>query len=1097
MSSPKVAAPTDNALENAHEKIARLEKKLAEQEYVFEQLVDEVNNGYWEWRIIDDAWYFSPGFCRFLDYDENSLPADGLSWKQLIKPAQIPDFTNRINILTAGKETTFTQTINLQSAQGQEMPVVFKGKVIEWDSNKKPTVVVGVVEEAASRQAPQDELHKQKELLGFTARSITGVNVFMFDQNLRYILAEGSDLLPGEGEQFLGKTLYELHNKREIKELEPIFQAALAGNQREQEITYRGGNYYAQFIPLPNHMGIITHGMVFAVNISQIKNVEYQLSTFIKQAPVAMAIVDTEMRYIAASRQWLEVYEIEGQSIIGKSHYEIFPETSQEWKEIHQECLKGEVKSRDGDRSLREDGTEQWIRWEMRPWHQRENKVGGLMMISEDITHRKISELELKRHQHGLKILTAISSNHQLSLNEQLQEVLLSVADYFDLPMGIISQIKDDNYTIEYAISREDELQIEAGTRYDFKNTYCSITYEQEDTVAIPSMIDSTYAAHPCYNQFKLETYIGSPIWVAGEKYGTINFSSPEKRLVNFTVEDIDFMRLVARWVGTTLERYTNEKQLVDARREAEEATQAKTDFLSTMSHEIRTPMNAVVGMAHLLLEEEPREDQVSSLETLKFSADLLLSLINDILDFSKIEAGKVTLESVDFNLKDLLQGIKSAQGIKAQEKQVKMKLLWDDDVPEMVIGDPVRIGQIINNLTSNAVKFTSQGGVIIEVELDKETEDQVQVVFKVQDTGIGIPTDKLAAIFEEFSQASSSTTREFGGTGLGLAITKKLLELQGSQIQVTSREGEGSTFFFALSLGKSQEKVADSNSFTTESSDEYMGSLRGARVLLVEDNYINQYVAARFIVKWQVDLDTADNGAEALKKVQQNTYDLILMDLQMPVVDGYEATKNIRAWQVENNKPTIPIIALTASATHSVKEKVISVGMNDFVSKPFVPKELFGRLQHHLVRRQVVPAEPSVDAVVCEEPSIITQQPDVHTTEKKSDFNFALLEELAEGDSNEMKELCITYEEMVQAFVADLHTFQETQDESLLGRSIHRVKSTFLLFGLEHMCQLLEDLSASEGQAKTVLLEKNIERCEALMEEILNYRQKLNNGVG
>nr|WKN36105.1 ATP-binding protein [Tunicatimonas sp. TK19036] len=1082
MQKAAVAKTTD--LQSAIEKIAHLEKQLAEKEYLLEQIADELNNGYWYWQIESNNWHFSLGFCQLLGYNEDDLSNDLISWKKLLPSPSYRCFQNYIDGIRQGKFASFSFSMNMLNSRGKELRVCSKGQVIEWDAAQKPIAVVGTVE-IKEEGLKNDSQFEDPEVFRHYAQIIPGSHFFMFDRNLKYTLAEGSDLLPGEKDKFVGKTLFDLQTPQEVKILEPCYRAVLNGQVIERELAYRGSSYYVKIIPIASAGEEVEFGFVFAINVSKIKNAENQLSAFIKQAPVAMAIFDTSMRYITVSKQWMADYGIEDDTIIGKSHYDVFPEENPVWKDIHQACLKGEVKRQDEDRMLLEDGTERWIRWEVRPWYKEKSQIGGLMMTTEDITQRKLSELSLKRHQNGLKILTAISSNHQLSLNEQLQEVLLSVADYFDLPLGIISHITNTDYQVEYAISRDDEIQIE-GTQFEYECSYCSITYELEDTIAIQSMMDSKYVSHPCYRKFQMEAYIGSPIWVSGKKYGAISFTSPEKRLVQFTQEDIDFMHLVARWVGTTLERYANERQLVAARREAEEATQAKTDFLSTMSHEIRTPMNAVVGMAHLLLEEEPREDQINSLQTLKFSADLLLSLINDILDFSKIEAGKISLESIDFNLKDLMQGIKSAQGIKAQEKQVKMKLRWDDDVPEMVVGDPVRLGQIINNLTSNAVKFTSKGQVSIDVELKEETSDTIMVQFEVHDTGIGIAEDKIVTIFEEFSQASSSTTRKFGGTGLGLAITKKLLELQESEIQVKSEEGVGSNFYFILKLGKSRKKAISSNNFSVDSGENYMGNLRGARVLLVEDNFVNQYVAARFIVKWQVELDTADNGADAVAKVQKNNYDLVLMDLQMPMMDGIEATKNIRVWETETNRVPTPIIALTASVESSTKDYVLSVGMNDFISKPFVPQELFSRMQHYLEREDERPIDsPLADPYI----QMPTEEPEVSAVQYHN-INTELLEQLAEGELTEMLDLCNNYEEMILKFVEELTAYTQNSDIKMLRESIHRVKSTFQMFGAKSINQLLEQVSDLDEESNASMITKTIDQCNALKEELLQYKQ-------
>ena len=374
----------------------------------------------------------------------------------------------------------------------------------------------------------------------------------------------------------------------------------------------------------------------------------------------------------------------------------------------------------------------------------------------------------------------------------------------------------------------------------------------------------------------------------------------------------------------------------------AEEAAEAKSQFLSIMSHEIRTPLNAVIGMSHSLLEDNPRPEQVEDMNILKFTAESLRVLVSDILDFSKIEAGKVTLEHTPFNLRQLVTNLQRSLAPQVQEKGIRLETHFDEAVPAALLGDPVRISQIILNLISNAIKFTEQGSVSVSFSLHDRVEDQATVRCEVRDTGIGMSAVELDRIFDSFSQANVSTTRKYGGTGLGLAITRKLLELHGSRIKVSSVVGRGSTFSFLLTLPIASELPVV---------EEKKHHLENATILLVEDNEVNVLIARKFLERWKVRLDVATNGQSAVDKVQQRDYDLVLMDLQMPIMDGYEATQHIRQLP-DPQKQTVPIIALTASVLAEEREKVLAAGMNDYITKPISPDLLGEKMVKQLEKK-------------------------------------------------------------------------------------------------------------------------------------------------
>lgn len=384
--------------------------------------------------------------------------------------------------------------------------------------------------------------------------------------------------------------------------------------------------------------------------------------------------------------------------------------------------------------------------------------------------------------------------------------------------------------------------------------------------------------------------------------------------------------------------------QLEKAIEKAEKSSHAKSEFLSTMSHEIRTPLNAVIGMSNLLMMGNPRNDQKENLDILKFSASNLLAIVNDVLDFNKIESGKVVFENIKFSLVELMRNICGGQILKAEEKGLVFHFEIDDSLKNKIVyGDPTRLTQIIFNLISNAIKFTPEGDVWVKILCIEDRHNTVTVEFSVKDTGIGIEKENLEKIFEPFTQESITTTRQYGGTGLGLAIVKRLLELQGLNMSVSSEVGVGSLFSFQMELPVSTETVVEQieKQPLTVTND----SLGTMRVLIAEDNQVNVMLMKKLFSRWNVIPSIAENGERAVEMVQYGNFDIILMDLQMPVMNGFDAAVEIRKMR-DPRKANIPIIALTASALFDIKERVFNSGMNDYVSKPFKPGELLEKMQ-------------------------------------------------------------------------------------------------------------------------------------------------------
>lgn len=453
--------------------------------------------------------------------------------------------------------------------------------------------------------------------------------------------------------------------------------------------------------------------------------------------------------------------------------------------------------------------------------------------------------------------------------------------------------------------------------------------------IFVPEYREHAIALH---NRYLAGEEVPPEEWVLKTKQGTVIHLSA--RIARY-IDDRGQQFVVAVFADIT-EQKRSEVALREAKQVAESAAKAKAEFLSNMSHEIRTPLNAVIGLTELLIKGTEPEMYPRYIESIKYSADNLLVIVNDILDFSKIESGKISLEHINFSLHKVFDQLMKSLVHKANDKGLKLKLTVNEDVPDKLIGDPYRLNQVLMNLASNALKFTREGSITIDVSSKILGKLKCEISIVVRDTGIGIPAEKIDKVFESFTQAYADTTRLFGGSGLGLAISRNLARLLGGDITVESKVGKGSEFTFTVTYDMADEEIQSAAKSKAPSSDK--ADLSPYRFLLVEDNLMNQFVAIQILKRWKARVEAAENGEVAVQMLKKQYYDLVFMDLQMPVMNGFEATQRIRDGEAGEHNRKIPILAMTADALHETRLRVLDSGMDDFITKPLDLEDLYSK---------------------------------------------------------------------------------------------------------------------------------------------------------
>lgn len=548
-----------------------------------------------------------------------------------------------------------------------------------------------------------------------------------------------------------------------------------------------------------------------------------------------------------------------------------------------------------------------------------------------------------------IRALHEIISRPDLTFDEQIDETLRLGCRLLGTEIGKVGRQDPEHNTSEFLNTVVmSDLPARRGVVLPLDKTFCQVTFSSPHTIAISHVAESAYKDHPAAAFLGMQSYIGCSINVHGKKFGTINFSNRTPVAHPFTEMDQDLVNLMGSWISVMMERQLEAEELQKSKEAADAANRAKSEFLANMSHEIRTPLNAILGYSEMLRDEgQTREEIEHEIDSIIRSSSHLQRIINDILDLSKIEAGQLVVEEIEVNLLSLMKDVDSIFATRAREKGLDFEVKFDTPVPGKIISDPTRFKQILFNLCGNALKFTEQGSVTVALAYLQQTR---HLQCRVIDTGIGMSEAELGRLFKPFSQADSSTTRNYGGTGLGLCIARQLAQKLGGDVSVSSEKGRGSTFELIVPIGDIEnvalvESLTDvGNDFNDEKEHILFPNSVSGSVLVAEDNAANQDLLAKILVKAGATVRVVGNGLMAVQEATNQKYDLILMDIQMPTMDGLTATKKLR-----DAGYTQPIVMLTANAMKEDHDRCFAAGVDDYLTKPMNVGQFYTVLKKYL----------------------------------------------------------------------------------------------------------------------------------------------------
>jgi PAS domain S-box-containing protein len=631
-------------------------------------------------------------------------------------------------------------------------------------------------------------------------------------------------------------------------------------------------------------------------------NADSTVRRFVEAAPMSVAMYDREMRILMASQSWVEERGLPAEELLGRSMYDVLPWVPEKWRSVHRQVLRGESLRHERDPFDREDGKGTgWLKWSCAPWRDGDGQIGGLIIMHEDVT-------QIVRAQHEIE-----SSKERMSFGMSMTQMMIWEID-FD--------------------AREVYIEGDWKAFFPQQPTYDLLTggehwIHPSDRETFATRWRSHMAGGPPYTvEYRVTLADGREIWhSAAIRILKTAKGSPARAFA--VIQDISARKQV-------------EAKAMDAEQRALVAGAAKSDFLSNMSHEIRTPLNGVLAVSEVLARTTLDDRQLEMVRLITTSGRTLLRVMDDLLEFSRLEGDDIQFDIRPFELEETVRQACETARVRAEAKDIKFDAFISAGVDGVFRGDSTRISQVLGNLLNNAVKFTDAGSISVSASVEESDDGQALLRFSVMDTGVGFAPEVAERIFERFEQADISTSRRYGGLGLGLSIVKRLVDLMNGTVKATSREGEGSTFEVVMPL--TRDRIAALGPLTAVAIEDFDAetTIENLTLLVAEDNPMNRRVVELLLAASGMEIVFAENGREAVAKFEQRRYDLVLMDLQMPIMGGLAATRAIREWEKANNRSPTPILAVSANATTDHVEEAKEAGADDHVAKPIVREVLF-----------------------------------------------------------------------------------------------------------------------------------------------------------